>query len=327
MTDQLEHAQLLEYYRQMITIRQFEERAIVEFKAGLLPGFIHASVGQEAVPVGVCAQLSREDVITSTHRGHGHLIAKGGDIAGMFAELFGKESGLCHGRGGSMHIMERAVGILGANGIVGGGVPIAVGAALAFRLQSLERVAVAFFGDGAVNIGSFHEALNLAGLWKLPVVFVCENNQYAESTRLADSLPIDDLRDRAASYGFDGVVVDGNDLSAVLEAARDAVARARSGGGPTLIQADTYRWYGHHTGDVAPYRPLDEVDEWKARDPVSATRTALVEADLEAACNDADRAVAELINDAVERAQAAADPDPDTVLDFVYARTAAGGAA
>jgi pyruvate dehydrogenase E1 component alpha subunit len=280
-------------------------------------------VGQEAVPVGVCAQLSPEDVITSTHRGHGHLIAKGGDVAGMFAELFGKDSGLCRGRGGSMHIMERGVGILGANGIVGGGVPIAVGAALAFQLQGVDRVAVAFFGDGAVNIGSFHEALNLAGLWKLPIVFVCENNQYAESTRLSDSLPIDDLRARAASYGFDGVVVDGNDLAAMLDAAGDAVGRARAGGGPTLIQADTYRWYGHHTGDVAPYRTLEEVDAWKARDPLAATRTTLIESGFEAACDDVDRLIEQLIETAVERAKAADDPSPNTVMDFVYARSGA----
>lgn len=319
MNTQHSPSQLLHYYEQMLTIRQFEERAIDEFKAGSLPGFIHASVGQEAVPVGVCAHLATEDAITSTHRGHGHLIAKGGDLRGMFAELYGKETGLCRGRGGSMHIMQRSVGILGANGIVGGGIPIAVGAALAFQLQATSQVVVSFFGDGAVNIGSFHEALNLAGLWRLPIVFVCENNQYAESTPLEQSLPIPNLEARARSYGFEGIVVDGNDLEQMLDTAGTAIARARDGGGPTLIQADTYRWYGHHTGDVAPYRTAEEVQAWKAKDPVARARAALVDAGLEGECASVEQRIAAVIDDAVAFAQASPDPDPAGVLDYVLA--------
>jgi acetoin:2,6-dichlorophenolindophenol oxidoreductase subunit alpha len=326
MPDPINTDTLLDLYERMFTIRQFEERAITEFKAGTLPGFIHASVGQEAIPVGVCAHLTTEDAITSTHRGHGHLIAKGGDIGGMFAELYGKETGLCRGRGGSMHIMDRAVGILGANGIVGGGIPIASGAALAFQLQGSDQVVVSFFGDGAVNIGSFHEALNLAGLWQLPVIFVCENNQYAESTPLAQALPIENLEPRARSYGFDGIVVDGNSLDDVYAVAREAVALARSGGGPTLIQANTYRWYGHHTGDVAPYRTEDEVNDWKRRDPLARVKERLVDVGLEGDVSEREDRVHEIIEDAVAAALAAPDPDPDAVLDYVFADLVGGGA-
>jgi TPP-dependent pyruvate/acetoin dehydrogenase alpha subunit len=327
MSTQIEPATLLDLYERMFAIRQFEERSIAEFKAGTLPGFIHASVGQEAIPVGVCGHLRADDAITSTHRGHGHLIAKGCDIHGMFAELYGKETGLCRGRGGSMHIMDRAVGILGANGIVGGGIPIAAGAGLAFQLQGSDQVVVAFFGDGAVNIGSFHEALNLAGLWQLPVIFVCENNQYAESTPLAQSLPIPTLEARARSYGFDGVVVDGNSLDEVHAAAGAAIALARAGGGPTLIQADTYRWYGHHTGDVAPYRTDDEVKKWKARDPLARVRAQLDDAGLGGERTECERHVVETIDDAVAAALAAPDPDPDSVLEYVFANEAIGGVA
>jgi len=326
MPDPINPETLLDLYARMFTIRQFEERAITEFKAGTLPGFIHASVGQEAIPVGVCAHLTTEDAITSTHRGHGHLIAKGGDIRGMFAELYGKETGLCRGRGGSMHIMDRAVGILGANGIVGGGIPIASGAALAFQLQGSNQVVVSFFGDGAVNIGSFHEALNLAGLWQLPVIFVCENNQYAESTPLAQALPIENLEPRARSYGFEGIVVDGNSLDEVYAVAGEAVALARSGGGPTLIQANTYRWYGHHTGDVAPYRTEDEVSDWKQRDPLAQVKQQLRDLGLGEAALERETGVYELIDEAVCAALAAPDPDPAAVLDYVFADAAGGGA-
>lgn len=318
---------LLGHYERMYAIRQFEEYSIAEFKAGKLPGFLHPSVGQEAVPVGICAQLRPDDVITSTHRGHGHLIAKGGDIRGMFAELYAKETGLCRGRGGSMHIMERSVGILGANGIVGGGIPIAVGAALAFDLQGSDQVAVAFFGEGAVNIGAFHEALNLAGVWRLPVILVCENNQYAESTPIADTLPIPSLEARAASYGFEGVVVDGNSLQDVLAVGEEAVAKARSGGGPSLVQANTYRWYGHHTGDVAPYRTEEEVEQWKARDPIARVAVLLAEAGMDAERIEAERRVVEAIEQALQAAREDPEPDPASVLDYVFAGSAAGGGA
>jgi acetoin:2,6-dichlorophenolindophenol oxidoreductase subunit alpha len=271
----LDTATLIRLYTDMSRIRLFEEQAITLFRDGELPGFIHASIGQEAIAVGCCHYLEREDLITSTHRGHGHLIAKGAPLEGMFAELMGLEGGLCHGRGGSMHIMDASIGILGANGIVGGGIPIAVGAALGLQQRRLNHVVVCFFGDGAVNTGSFHEALNLAGLWSLPVIFVCENNQYAESTPFASVVPIPDLMPRAASYGIPGRVIDGNDVLAVLDAAEEAINRARGGGGPTFIQAETYRWYGHHTGDVAPYRTSEEVDSWKQRDPLEALATVL----------------------------------------------------
>ena len=307
-------------YERMYRIRQFEERSVELFRAGELPGFIHPSVGQEAVPVGLTYHLSAHDMLTSTHRGHGHILAKGASVRGMFAELFAKETGLCRGRGGSMHIIDSSVGVLGANGIVGGGIPIAVGAALASQHAGDDRVTVCFFGDGAVNIGSFHEALNLAAIWKLPVVFVCENNQFAESTRFTDNMAIPDLRPRAAGYGIPGLLIDGNDIEACLAAGQEAVARARSGEGPSLIQADTYRWYGHHMGDVAPYRTAEEVEAWRARDPLVALRRT-----LEASgplgrkrVSQAEQRVNEEMDDAIQFARDSPEPDPAHVLDHIF---------
>ncbi len=260
---QLRHMHLV-----MVRIRRFEERAIQLFMAQEMPGFLHSYLGQEAVAAGVCETLDEQDYITSTHRGHGHVIAKGLRLDRMMAELFGKTSGYCKGKGGSMHIADFSQGVLGANGIVGGGIPIATGAALAFQLRASDRVAVAFFGDGALSQGSFHEAANMAAVWQLPVIFVCENNLYALSTHQSRQTKLKQLSERAQGYGFPGTSVDGNDPVAVYEAAAEAVQRARRGDGPTLLECRTYKWMGHYIGDPGAYRPPAEVAEWKARDPL-----------------------------------------------------------
>ena len=255
--------------RRMHRIRRFEEAAEDSYVRGLSYGTMHLSIGQEATAVGVCAALSDADCITSTHRGHGHCIAKGAELMPMFAEFLGREAGYCRGRGGSMHIAEPARGNLGANGIVGGGLPIAVGAALSAKKRGTGSVAVAFFGDGANNEGAFHESLNLASIWKLPVVFVCENNQYAMSMAIGRSTAVANVADRAGAYGMPGVIVDGNDFAAVAEASFAATDRARAGQGPTLIEAKTYRTRGHSRSDRNRYRTREEIEEWKARDPIA----------------------------------------------------------
>jgi pyruvate dehydrogenase E1 component alpha subunit len=252
----------------MVRIRQFEERAIQLFMAQEMPGFLHSYLGQEAVAAGVCEALEQQDSITSTHRGHGHVIAKGLRLDRMMAELFGKRTGYCKGKGGSMHIADFSCGVLGANGIVGGGIAIAAGAALASKLRGTNRVVVTFFGDGAMNQGSFHEAANMAAIWELPVIFVCENNLYAVSTHQTRHTKLTDLSERARAYGFPGRSVDGNDPVAVYEAASDAVQRARRGEGPTLLECKTYKWMGHYIGDPGTYRPAEEVERWKAKDPL-----------------------------------------------------------
>src|SRR5215510_9628358 len=241
----LEPQQLLEMYRKMVTIRRFDQRAVEEFQAGNIPGGVHTYIGEEAVAVGVCAALRRDDRIVSTHRGHGHTIAKGADIRLMMAELFGRSNGYCHGKGGSMHIADFSVGMLGANGIVGAGLPIAAGAALAARLERSDRVAVAFFGDGASNEGAFNGSLNLASIWKLPVIYVCENNRWASGVPASYALSVADVSVRAGGYNMPGITVDGADVLAVHEVAEEAVQRARAGGGPTLIECKTYRWRAH----------------------------------------------------------------------------------
>src|SRR5919106_7018559 len=241
----LEPHQLLEIYRKMVTIRRFDETAVEEFQSGNIPGVVHAYTGQEAVAVGVCTALRRDDKIVSTHRGHGHTIAKGADMKLMMAELFGRSNGYCHGKGGSMHIADFSVGMLGANGIVGAGLPIATGAALAAQLEGSDRVAVAFFGDGASNEGAFHGSLNLAAIWKLPAIYVCENNRWASGVPASYALSVPEVSTRAAAYNMPGVTVDGTDVLAVYEAAAQAVRRARAGGGPTLMECKTYRWRAH----------------------------------------------------------------------------------
>jgi TPP-dependent pyruvate/acetoin dehydrogenase alpha subunit len=261
----------------MVLIRRFEEAAEAEHAVGAVPGPLHVSIGQEGVAVGVCVALRQDDVLTSTHRGHHHCLAKGADPGRMMAELLGRQSGWARGHGGSMHLVAPEVGVLGTNGIVGAGLPIAVGAAYAFRARGEDRVAVCFFGEGAAATGSFGESLNLAGLWDLPVVFVCENNQYVELASQAHHVS-GSIVDRAAGYGLSGVHVDGNDVEAVHVAAASAVERARAGAGPTLIEALTYRWRGHHADDAAAYQPDEERSRWAATsDPIARAAERLPE--------------------------------------------------
>jgi len=257
--------------RTMILIREFDERAITLRVAGKIYGAVHPYVGQEAIAVGVCASLTVRDRVTSTHRGHGHCIAKGADIRRMMAELFGRVDGYCKGKGGSMHIADFAVGMLGANGIVGGGLPIACGAALAAQLEGHGNVTVCFFGDGAAAEGEFHEALNIASVWKLPIIFVCENNQYAANNAVSVQHPRVDIAAHAAAYVMPGVIVDGNDVLEVEAATREAVARARRGEGPSLLECKTYRWHFHAMRATPPpeTRPVEEIATWKARDPIA----------------------------------------------------------
>ncbi len=256
--------------RLMQTIRRFEERASDDFHAGDIYGVVHCYIGQEAVAVGACAALNRDDQIISTHRGHGHCIAKGADLNRMMAELYGRDTGYCKGKGGSMHIADFGIGMLGANGIVAGGIPIVTGAGLAAQLEGKGRVAVCFFGDGASNAGPFHESINIAAAWKLPVLYVCENNLWAVNTPATQSVSVGDIAARSAGYGIPGVVVDGNDVLAVYDATVEAVARARAGDGPSLIECKTYRWRSH-TERVGQrdVRPPDEIDAWLQKDPVA----------------------------------------------------------
>jgi pyruvate dehydrogenase E1 component alpha subunit len=313
---------LLEMHRSMLTIRRFEEEAGRIIEAGGMPGFVHLYIGQEAVAVGVMAHLRPEDQITSTHRGHGHLIAKGGDLKLMFAELYGKATGYCRGKGGSMHICDPDLGILGSNGIVAAGPPIAAGAAFSAMYRGTDNVAVAFFGDGASNEGAFHEALNLAGLMNLPAIFVCENNLYGEFTGQARHQKIKDIAVRAEGYGFPGVIVDGQDVTQMYRVAGEAIERARQGGGPTLIEAKTYRFFDHVglAGMGPVYRDPDEVASWRLRDPITALESLLLERDLVttgelAAINDE---IVGSVADAVRFAEESPLPDPATLLDDVY---------
>jgi pyruvate dehydrogenase E1 component alpha subunit len=271
---------LMELYSTMVKIRLFEERIVDLYARGLVPGLAHLYIGEEAVAAGACAGLRRDDYITSTHRGHGHVIAKGADLKPMMAELFGKRTGYCKGKGGSMHIADMSIGILGANGIAGGGIPIAAGAGLSIKLRKTDQVAVCFFGDGASNNGTFHESLNLASLHKLPVIFVCENNQYGISLSQARHQAIKDIAVRATGYDMPGVVVDGNDVIEVHTTVSKAVGRARAGEGPTLIECKTYRWRGHHEGDPNQgrrYRTVEEIEEWKKKDPIKRFAGKLLE--------------------------------------------------
>ena len=311
---------LMQMYRTMVLIRVAEETLLKLFSQNRMPGFIHSYIGEEATAVGVCAALRPDDYITSHHRGHGHILAKGGDLKRFFAELYGKADGYCKGKGGSMHVADLDLGILGANGIVGAGIPIAAGAALAAQLGGDDRVAVAFTGDGATDIGAFHESLNLAALWNLPTGCVVENNGYADFIAVKDHQKIEHIADRAASYGMPGVTVDGNDVAAVYSAARQAVDRARSGDGPTLVEAVTYRWRGHFEGDPQPYRTQDEVDEWKQRDPLKNAETALTERGAldESAIQSIRASANEEVQGAVAFAEAAADPVPESALEDIY---------
>jgi pyruvate dehydrogenase E1 component alpha subunit len=271
---------LLGFYSTMLKIRCFEERVSDLYSRGLVPGLAHLCIGQEAVATGVCAALRQDDYITSTHRGHGHVIAKGADLKPMMAELYGKRTGYCKGKGGSMHIADMKIGILGANGIAGGGLPIAVGAGWSAKWRGTDQVAVCFFGDGSSNNGTFHESLNLASMHKLPVVFVCENNLYGISVCQSKHMPITDIATRSTSYDMPGMVVDGNHVMEVYNAASKAVRRARAGEGPTLIECKTYRWRGHHEGDPnqgARYRTKEEINMWKEKCPIERLAKQLIQ--------------------------------------------------
>lgn len=316
----MERETALLLYRRMVQIRKFEEKLYQLFLTRPMPGSMHQYNGQEAVAVGVCAHLNRDDFITSTHRGHGHCIAKGAPIRALMAEMFAKTTGCCRAMGGSMHIADYSVGMLGAMGIVGSGMPVAVGAAWSSQYRRSGQVVACFFGDGAANEGAFHEALNLAGVWKLPVVFVCENNMYGFSTHYRRVTPVENIADRAASYGMPGVVVDGMDLRAVFDEAATAVDRARKGEGATLIECKTYRYMGHSRFEKAAYRSSEELDEWRKRDPLVLFRdfllgSELVDAgELEGIDADVDRE----IEDAVDYAENSPDPKPHDYRQYIF---------
>lgn len=323
MSDEISNETLLDLHRRMVRIRHFEETAGKMMEDGKIPGALHLYVGEEAVAAGVMVHLSNEDQITSTHRGHGHLIAKGGEFDRMFAELYGRATGYCKGKGGSMHISNMDLGMLGANGIVGGGPPIAVGAAFSNKYRKTNNVACCFFGDGASNEGSFHEAANMASLYKLPTIFVCENNGYGEYTAQANHQAIVDVADRAPGYGMPGVVVDGMDAVAVYEAAGEAIARARAGDGPTLLECKTYRYFDHVgvRGMGLTYRTDEEVEEWKKKDPIDQFEARLAEqevlsADEAQAVHDE---VTSEIDAAIQFAEESPYPEADSILEDVYA--------
>jgi TPP-dependent pyruvate/acetoin dehydrogenase alpha subunit len=311
----------LEMYRAMTRIREFELAAIDLFKRGQVKGAVHPYIGQEASGVGVCSAMRPEDVITTTHRGHGHNIAKGADPKRMMAEILGRQDGYCKGRGGTMHIAAFEVGSLGALGVVGATIPVAVGAALSFKHRGEERVAVPFMGEGATNTGNFHESLNLASIWNLPVVFVVENNQYAVSTHVRKVVRVEDLSTRAASYGMPGVRVDGFDVLAVYEAATEALARARRGDGPTLLVTECYRIEGHYAGEPEVYRSRAEVDEQRKKDPILRFRVSLLERQLasEAQLSDIDATSRQEMVDAVAFARQSPPPEAATAMDYIYA--------
>jgi acetoin:2,6-dichlorophenolindophenol oxidoreductase subunit alpha len=321
--------QHLAMLRSMVRIRRFEEAAGRLMEQGKMPGFLHLYVGQEAVAVGVCEALRADDYISSTHRGHGHLVAKGGDLARMMAELMGKATGYCGGKGGSMHINDLSLGMLGANGIVGAGVPIAVGAGFRNAYLGTDQVTVAFFGDAATNIGAFHEAANMACALHLPVLFVCEHNMYGEYTPTDKVMAIADVVDRAAGYGMPGVIVDGMDVLAVHEATVEAVARARRGDGPALVEAKTYRYYNHHgiQNLGLKYRSDEEVLAWKERDPISGFEARLLQSAIatQAQIDAVHAEVAAAIEAAIAFADESPFPDEDQMLAGVYSPPAAGG--
>jgi len=317
----VEKTQARHLYREMLRIRKFEEKLYEVFLTRVMPGTMHQCNGQEAVPVGVCAHLTKEDYVTSTHRGHGHCLAKGVNVNAMMAEMFAKTTGCCKGCGGSMHIADFSVGMLGANGIVAGGIPIAVGAAWTCKYKKNGRVAAAFFGDGAVNEGAFHEAVNLAAVWRLPVVFVCENNLYGYSTHYRRVMLFEDIAERAKGYGIPGRVADGMDVRSVYDVAGEAIARARTGQGPTLIECKTYRYRGHSRMENPNYRTREEVEAWKRRDPIEGFSKVLraeydvTDAEM-AAVSDA---VDEEMEAAVRFAEESPDPQPLDYQKVIYA--------
>ena len=316
----------LDLYTRMLRIRRFEEQVGALFAQGQLPGFVHLYVGEEAVGAGVCAALRDDDYIVSTHRGHGHVLAKGGDMNRMMAELFGKATGYCKGKGGSMHIADFSIGMLGACGIVGGGIPAAVGAGLSAWYRDSDQVSVSFFGDGAANEGSFHESINMASAMKLPVIFVCENNQYGEFTPASRAMNIRDIADRAQGYGIPGVIVDGTDALAVYEVAATAVARARAGDGPTLIEAKTHRKGGHAEGEKAflagqNYRLPEELAAMEANDPIVKLHRVVIERQLipEDDLEDLDQRITQAVTESVVFARNSPDPTVESLFEDMWA--------
>ncbi len=311
--------QFLNLYRKLSMIRQFEEKVDELFRQGRIKGAIHVSVGEEAVAVGVAEALSEKDLVMATHRGHGHCIAKGGDISRMMAELFGRSTGYCRGKGGSMHIIDVKKGMLGAVGIVGAGLPIATGVGVAIKMQKTGQVCVCLFGDGASNGGMFHEALNVAALWKLPIVFVCENNLYGLSVSMKKSSAVKDIAVRAKAYDIPGAVVDGMDVLAVWKATEKAVRRARDGRGPSLLECKTYRFLGHSRGDppYGPYRTQEELETWKKRDPflLLIEQGGLTSNEVERIDNEVSKAVEEAVRFAAE----SPEPDVGVALEDIYA--------
>ncbi len=318
---EIDAAKLKEIYTIMVKIRFFEERAITEYRKGL-PGFVHSSIGQEAIPAGVCAFLREDDYTITTHRGHGDIIAKGAQLDRMMAELFAKKTGYCKGQGGSMHIADVSRNILGATGIVGDGIPIAAGVGAALKMQGLDSIMVAFFGDGATNSGAFHEGIGLATAWCLPVLFVCQNNQYQQSTPTRDYCRITDIADRAKAHGIPGITVDGNDAVAVAEVAREAIEKCRKGEGPILIVGNTYRTVGHHMGDPGTsYRPKEEIEEWKKKDPIKRLRQQMVQnkTATDAELDEIENNVLRELDEAVKFAQESPEPAPEEALEDIYA--------
>ncbi|CAN7354412.1 thiamine pyrophosphate-dependent dehydrogenase E1 component subunit alpha [Mesorhizobium sp. LjNodule214] len=322
---QYDAGQLKEVLRKMYLIRRFEEGAEDCYTRGLIHGTMHLSIGQEASAMGICMPLAEDDQITSTHRGHGHCIAKGAEVKKMFAEFFGKTTGYCKGRGGSMHIADVAKGNLGANGIVAGGIPIAVGAALSAKRLKTGKVVVSFFGDGANNEGAFHEALNMASIWKLPVIFVCENNGYGMSTSTARSTAVKNIADRAAAYSMPGVIVNGNIFTEVAEASHAAIERARAGEGPTLIESKTYRYRGHSKSDRNRYRTKEEIEDWMSnRDPIMLFEAELKEFGIidDNGIEAVRDVVRQEIAEAIEFAKASPAPEIRDLQNYVYAEPA-----
>lgn len=313
-------SKLLSIYSMMNKIRKFEEKALTFFEEDKLRGSVHLYIGEEASAATVCEYLNDSDYITSTHRGHGHCIAKGADLGKAMAELMGKETGYCKGRGGSMHIADFSKGNLGANAIVGGGIPIAVGGALAAKKKGTNQVAVTFFGDGASNQGIFHESLNIAALWKLPVIFICENNGYGISVPQRESTSVEDIYVRAQSYNMPGYKVDGNDVIEIDKVVGEAVERARNGEGPTLIELKTYRWLGHWTGDPQVYRTKEEVQEWKLKCPIKRLKNYILENGIanEAELDELDEKAQKQVDEAGDFALNSSEPDPSTVMEDVF---------
>lgn len=321
LTEQVSQELLLNYYKKMLELRLFELKVQELYRNGRLPGFVHLYVGEEAVAVGVCSNLQANDLIFSTHRGHGHALAKGVPAKVVLAELWGKTTGSSGGRGGSMHMYAPEYGFMGTNGIVGAPIPLATGAALSAKVRKNGQVIVCFFGDGAVNSGSFHEAVNLGAVWNLPVVYVCENNLYATEMAFLRATKNTSVASRAAAYGMLGVEADGQDVVAVHEIAQSAICRAREGGGPTLIECKTYRYVGHHEGDPGTdYRTRDEVQQWKQKDPVKLTRKLLLDSGEvnESKLQAADQEIERLIDEAVAFAESSPEPSADSVHDHVF---------